>query len=137
MRSGLTLVSLSVLVGLLSLAGGSQADEGARPQSTGMGALAGDVTSWPAWPVQGPGMASGAAPAPGVKIMIYRPGRQEITSVTTDEHGHYRVNLPPGPYLIEMAPEKGKRFSKDLPATVVITRGRETRLNIRLDSRMR
>ena len=58
---------------------------------------------------QDPGMASGAAP--GCKMMIYGPGRQEITSETTDEHGHYRITLPPNHYLIEMAPGKGKKAS--------------------------
>jgi hypothetical protein len=36
-----------------------------------------------------------------------------------------------------MAPVKGKAFTKDLPATVVIYPGRETPLNILLDTGMR
>lgn len=88
-------------------------------------------------PLQGPGMPPATAPAPGLKLVIYGPGRQEITSVLTDEGGTYQVKLPPGTYLIEMAPEKGLGFTKDLPATVIITQGQETRLNIRLDTGIR
>ena len=77
------------------------------------------------------------APAPGVKLLIYNPARQEIASVITDETGHYRLPLPPGPYLIELAPGQGRVFSKDLPARVTITRGQETRLNLHLDTGLR
>jgi len=137
MKLNSTLVCLAVLLGLLSLAGGSQADEVATPPAAEMGVLTGRVTRWPLSPVQGPGMPLAAAPAPGVKILIYGPERQEIAAVLTNEDGKYRVSLPTGPYLIEMAPVKGKGFSKDLPATVIITQGQETSLNINLDTGIR
>ena len=132
-----TLILLAVLLGLLSLAGGAQAGAGAQPPSAGTGTLAGRVIRWPTSPVQGPGLPPAAAPAPGVKLVIYGPGRQEIATVLTDAAGHFRLNLPPGSYLIEMAPEKGRGFSKDLPATVIITQGQETRLNVRIDTGIR
>jgi hypothetical protein len=69
--------------------------------------------------------------------MIYGPGRQEIATVLTDQAGQYRLNLPPGSYLIEMAAAKGRGFTKDLPATVTITQGQETRLDIRIDTGIR
>jgi hypothetical protein len=132
-----TLVCLAVLLGLLSLTGGSQADEGATPPAAGIGILVGRVTRWPTSPVQGPGMPPTASPAPGVKLVVYGPGRQEIATLLTDEHGQYRVTLAPGTYLIEMAAVKGKGFSKDLPAKVIITQGQETRLNITIDTGIR
>ena len=137
MRANVTLICLALLVGLLGLAGGSRADEGAKPPAAGMGALTGSVTRWPMSPVQGPGLPPATAPAPGVKLVVYGPGRQEIATVLTDAAGHYRLNLPPGSYLIEMAAEKGRGFTKDLPATVTITQGQETRLNIRIDTGIR
>jgi hypothetical protein len=127
---------LALLVGLLTLACGAQAD-GAGPQATGMGILAGRITAWPQSPVQGPGISSAATPVPGVKLVISEPSRQEITQVLTDAQGQYRVNLPPGTYRIEMAYGQGRGFSKDLPATVIITPGRETRLDLRLDTGIR
>ena len=137
MRANLTLICLALLVGLLGVAGGSRADEGATPPAAGMGALSGSVIRWPMSPVQGPGLPPAAAPAAGVKLVVYGPGRQEIATVLTDQAGHYRLNLPPGSYLIEMAPVKGRGFTKDLPATVTITQGQETRLNIRIDTGIR
>jgi hypothetical protein len=137
MKVNLTLICLALLVGLLGLAGGSRADEGAQPPAAGMGTLTGLVTRGPTSPVQGPGLPPATTPATGVKLVIYGPGRQEIATVLTDQTGHYRLNLPPGSYLIEMAPEKGRGFTKDLPATVTITRGQETRLNIRIDTGIR
>ncbi len=137
MKFNSPLVFLAVLVGLLGLAGGSQADESAQPPVAGMGSLSGRVTRGPLSPLQGPGMPPATAPAPGVKLVVYGPGRQEITSVQTDAGGQYHLNLPPGTYLIEMAPEKGLGFTKDLPATVSITEGQATRLNIRLDTGIR
>jgi len=133
----LTLICLALLVGLLGPAGGSRADAGAGPPSAGMGVLTGFVTRWPTSPVQGPGLPPAAAPAPGVKLVVYGPGRQEIATVLTDDAGQYRLNLPPGSYLIERAPDQGRGFTKDLPATVTITRGQETRLNIRIDTGIR
>ena len=138
MRYHLTVICLALLVGLLGLAGGrSQADDGAQPPAAGMGVLTGDVTRWPTSPVQGPGLPSATAPAVGVKLLIYGPERQEIATVLTDAAGKYRLELPPGSYVIEMAPAKGRGFSKDLPATVTITPGRETRLNVRIDTGIR
>ena len=137
MRSASALLCLALLAGLLSLAGPAQAGDGARPLPAGMGLLAGRLTRWPTSPVGGPGIKSSEAPAPGVKLLIYNPAHQEIASVITDAAGQYRLHLPPGPYLIELAPGQGRVFSKDLPAGVTITRGQETRLNLHLDTGLR
>ncbi len=138
MRANVPLICLALLVGLLGLASGrSQAEESAKPPVAGMGVLTGHVTRWPMSPVQGPDLPPATAPAPGVKLLIYGPGRQEIATVLTDAIGEYRVELPPGSYVIEMALAKGRGFSKDLPATVTITQGRETRLNVRIDTGIR
>jgi hypothetical protein len=137
MRANLTLICLALLLGLLGPAGGSRADDGARPPVAGMGVLTGVVSRWPMSPVQGPGLPPAAAPAPGVKLVIYGPGRQEIATVLTDQAGQYLLHLPAGSYLIEMTLEKGRGFTKDLPATVTIIQGQETRLNIRIDTGIR
>lgn len=136
MKANLTLICLALLVGLLGQAAGSRAGDGARPPA-GPGFLTGVVTRGPMSPVQGPGLPAAAAPATGVKLLVYGSQRQEVAAVLTDQAGHYRVKLPPGSYLIEMALEKGRGFTKDLPATVTITRGQETRLNIRIDTGIR
>ncbi len=137
MKYSLTLVALLLLAGLWCLVASARVGEGSQPPSAGMGALAGVVTRGPLSPVQGPGLPPAAAPAPGVRLLVYGPGHQEVAAVLTGEDGQYRLELPPGSYRIEMEPAKGRGFSKDLPATVTITAGRETRLNIRIDTGMR
>lgn len=137
MRSGWTILCLAVLAGWMSLAGPAQGGGATRPLPAGMGVLTGRLTRWPTSPVERQGIKSAEAPALGVKLLIYNPARQEIASVITDEAGHYRLPLPPGPYLIELAPGQGRVFSKDLPARVTMTRGQETRLNLHLDTGLR
>jgi hypothetical protein len=65
------------------------------------------------------------------------PGAQESRVAVTDQEGHYRLSLPPGSYRVEMGPLPPMQFTKDLPATVTITVGQETRKNIRIDTGMR
>jgi hypothetical protein len=102
-----------------------------------MGTLSGHVTLGPLSPVEQQGSAPARLPAPGVKLLVCGPARQEIATVTTDAEGQFRLDLPPGNYQVEMGPRKGREFTKDLPATVTITPGQETRLDIRLDTGMR
>lgn len=128
---------LLVVVGLLGLPGGNQADANTKSPTAVMGTLSGRVTLGPLSPVEGPGSKPARVPASGVKLLVYGPARQEIAALTTDTEGRFRVGLPPGSYQVEMGPKKGKEFTKDLPATVTITPGRETRLDIRLDTGMR
>jgi hypothetical protein len=128
---------LLVLAGILCLPGGGQANEKVRPPAPGQGALAGHVTLGPLSPVARRGAAPARLPAPGVKLLIYGKAGHKIANVTTDAAGCFRVDLPPGPYRLELASRPGREFTKDLPATVTITPGRETRLDIRLDTRMR
>jgi len=132
----LALIGLMVLAGGPGLDAGAQSPDGARSERAGTGALAGSTMLWPASPVERPGVPTPSGPAPGVKIMIYGPGRREITSVTTNGQGEFRVHLPSGTYLVEMAPDK-RGFTKSLPATVTISPGQETRLTILLDTGLR
>jgi hypothetical protein len=137
MRDKLIWCCLVVLAGVVSLPWGSYADAGSKTQAAGMGTLTGYVTLWPASPVARPGSEPAPRPAPGVKLLVYGPAREEIAAVTTDAAGRFRVDLLPGTYLLEMGPRKGKEFTKDLPATVTITPGQETRLDLRLDTGIR
>ncbi|MEW6658732.1 MAG: carboxypeptidase-like regulatory domain-containing protein [Thermodesulfobacteriota bacterium] len=137
MRYTLICSFLVVLVGMVGLPGGSQADADTKSPVAGMGTLSGRVTLGPLSPVEGPGSKPARVPASGVKLLVYGPARQEMATVETDKEGRFRIDLPPGSYQVEMGPKKGKEFTKDLPATVTITGGRETRLDIRLDTGMR
>lgn len=137
MRYVLLWTCLALLLGGVSLPGDSHADGVIKPPAAGMGTLTGAVTLGPVSPVERPGSTPAQVPAPEVKLLIYTPARQEVAAVTTDAAGQFRCDLPPGTYRLEMAPRKGKEFTKDLPATVTITPGQETRLDIRLDTGIR
>jgi hypothetical protein len=102
-----------------------------------MGVLVGQVTRGPLRPVERPGGPPGAAPVPGAKIKITGLGAQESRVAVTDQDGHYRLSLPPGSYRVEMGPLPPMQFTKDLPATVTITPGQETRKDIRIDTGLR
>jgi hypothetical protein len=128
---------LVVLLGLLSLPPGSLADEGAKPLPPGLGMLTGYVTMGPVSPVGRLGLPPAPRPAAGVTLVVYGPAREEVAAVTTDANGQFRVNLLPGNYQLEMAPRTDRKFSKDLPATVTISQGQKTHLDVRLDTRMR
>ncbi len=138
MKYSAILIAMALLLGLPGLAASpGKAAEAAPAIPAGMGLLTGVVTRGPVSPVQGPGLPAGAAPAEGVELVIYGPGRREVATARTDTAGRYRVNLPPGAYLIDLHLEKGRGFTKDLPATVTITPGRETRLDLRIDTGIR
>ena len=136
MRAKVTLICLTLLVGLLALAGDSLAQAGPSP-AAGTGALTGTVNRWPTSPVERPGAPQPHQPAAGVRLMIYGLARQEIASVITDDAGRFRVALPPGTYRVELAPGQGRVLIKDLPATVAITPSQETRLHLLLDTGLR
>jgi len=103
----------------------------------GLGVLVGKVIMGPISPVVGAGDSGDAVGVPGVRLVISGMGGQEIKSVITDDKGVYSVSLPAASYRIDMPPLTGGRFTKDLPATVTITEGQETRFDIRIDTGIR
>ena len=68
--------------------------------------------------------------------MISRLDGAEVRSVVTDDRGRYAVTLPAGDYRVTTdAVRPG--FTRDLPATVNVLPGRETRLDVRIDTGIR
>jgi hypothetical protein len=101
------------------------------------GKLTGKVMKGPTTPVGRPDMPSPSEPAVNVKLVIMTPAGQEAGSIVTNKQGVYSISLPPGTYRVETTSLTGIEFTRDLPATVVITEGRETRLDIHIDTGMR
>jgi len=65
--------------------------------------------------------ATMAAEAPYAEyplVVLTRDGKREITRVTPDQHGNYRIELPPGDYILDVEAEIPKR-PKPRPFTVV------------------
>ena len=108
-----------------------KAENGAR-----RGKLIGMVFWGPLSPVERNDMPSHREPASGVKIIIMTVTKQEIVSVFTDDDGKYSAILLPGCYLVDMPP-LSTGWTKDLPATVTIVEGKETQLDIRIDTGIR
>jgi len=100
------------------------------------GTLVGKVTRGPGSPVETKDQPS-LKPAAGVKLLILTAAGEEINSVVTDDQGMYRISLPTGIYQVELAPLASIEFTKDLPATVTIAEGQETRLDISIDTGIR
>lgn len=100
------------------------------------GTLVGEVTRGPISPVEGKDTPSSEA-APDEEILIMTPGGDEVDSVISDDQGLYSIDLTPGAYVVDIASLDGIEFTKDLPATVTITEGQDTRLDIHIDTGIR
>ena len=100
------------------------------------GTLVGEKTRGPLSPVEGDDAPS-LELAPGEELLIMTPTGEEVNSVITNDQGLYSINLPPGNYVIDIASLDGIEFTKDLPATVTITEGQDTRLDIHIDTGIR
>ena len=54
-------------------------------------------------------------------IILSRPDKKEITRVTADRDGNYRVALPPGDYILDVQRGESAHFrAKPQPFTVVV-----------------
>jgi len=51
-------------------------------------------------------------------VVLTRDGKKEITRVTADRNGNYRVELPPGDYILDVGGHTPKR-PKPRPFTVI------------------
>ena len=140
MKCNLSVLLLALLMSITS-AGcantpGTATQSSKEKKTVERGILTGKVIRGPLSPVETTDTPS-ARPASGVKLVILTPAGAEIDSVVTDDRGVYSIGLPPGTYHIEMGPLGSLEFTKDLPATVTITQGQETRLDISLDTGIR
>lgn len=127
---------LAFLLAACAHGGGELAQVRMAEAQSGMGVLTGTVVLWPVTPTERPGMPS-TAPAPGVRIVVSGPDGREIQSMLTSAAGLYRTSLPPGPYQVMIPQLPIPQRTKDLPATVTISAGQETRLDIKIDTGLR
>lgn len=132
-------VSASLLLSLLLVVAIAACHAAGTPKgpSVETGVLVGRVTRGPV--AGGPARAGtpDAAAAAGVEIRVTPRDGGSARMIRTDGSGVYRLRLPPGTYEVTLGPRPGMEFTKDLPATVVIAPGQETRIDIRIDTGMR
>jgi hypothetical protein len=98
--------------------------------------LTGSVTKGPLAPLQRPGTSSESG-VRSAHIDIATTDGKPVTSVETDSAGTFRVDLPSGTYKVTMPSLYGAMFTKDLPAIVHVSSGKEKRLDIHLDTGIR
>lgn len=78
-------------------------------------------------------------PVAGLTLSIVSLNGQERMTTATDDQGVYSTNLSPGVYHIDIVPysRAGLASTKDLPTTVSIVAGQQTRLDITIDTGIR
>jgi hypothetical protein len=101
------------------------------------GILIGTITRGPISPVIEPNVVYAPVPVEGVRAMVTSLTGKRSASAVTDEEGNFRIVLLPGTYQVTLGPLSGGAFSKDLPATITIRAGIETRMAIHLDTGIR
>jgi hypothetical protein len=107
-----------------------------QPQ-VGLGVLTGRVTRGPLSPVEGIPGGRRAEVVAGFRIVISGSDGRQVESVVTNDQGQYQVNLPSGTYRISAGALPRGSSTKDLPTTVTVRDGQETRLDIRVDTGIR
>ena len=98
--------------------------------------VVGSVVLGPGSAFGGMGGGSGAKPVAAAKVVVSQPGEggAQFATAATDETGHYEVAVAPGTYTVTIETTVSYRFTKDLPATVTVTKGQRTTLNVLLDT---
>jgi len=112
-------------------------EEQTKSPMPSMGVLVGRVTRGPSSSVESLAGRLGPSPVSNIRIVISSGAGEAVTSGTTDMRGDYRIDLPSGTYRVEIGPLAGMEYTKDLPAVVAVSAGRETRLDFRIDSGIR
>ena len=127
-------LSVLLTVPLLVSCGGVASPSDVTP--AGMGVLSGTVSRGPLTSIGGVGVSS--APIANAKVILSTPGGgPEVRSTATDAAGHYQVSLPSGSYLVTIGSVESSLFSKDLPASVTVSEGQTTTLDVMLDTGIR
>src|SRR5687768_5704366 len=53
-------------------------------------------------------------------VVLRKDNKEEVARITADEHGHFRIPLPPGDYVLELKSSARKRALKEQrPFTVI------------------
>ena len=101
------------------------------------GTLVGRIVRGPIFTISGPGVpVPPPRPLAVAELKILNSQGSVAATVRTDADGFYRVTLPPGHYRVEHG-ETFRGATKDLPATVTVMGGQQTRLDVTIDTGIR
>jgi hypothetical protein len=106
--------------------------------ANGSGLLQGQVNIGPIAPVQSD---TPVATAPEVyaarKVLVYdKTGEELLYTVSLNDAGYYRIELPAGTYVVDIN-HAGIDRSSEVPATIEIKAGQTEILNISIDTGIR
>jgi hypothetical protein len=85
----------------------------------------------------GPVPGGSSAPVAAASVGIAPLGSSHIWWVVTSVDGSYLIAVPPGTYRVTMENRPGMGVAKNLPATVTVKAGQQTRLDIHFDTGLR
>lgn len=119
---------------LLGMATSCSPSEPAPPEKTTNSSIVGTVEMAPTCPNEPAGPRCRAEPAAGAAVDI-TAGARSVTTVTTDDRGHFAVEVGPGIYRVTA------RFAGGIPASTDSTEVRvdedSVKVTLRLDSGIR
>lgn len=132
--------SLFVITSVIAIAASAHAE---RPSAHGAanasapGILIGRIVRGPTSPISGPGVpAPPPPPVAGAELKVLNAHGAVVAAVRSGTDGNFQVTLPAGQYRVERGSGLGGR-TKNLPAKVTIHAGRQTRLDILIDTGIR
>jgi hypothetical protein len=70
-------------------------------------------------------------------IILSRDGKQEITRVTADENGNYRVTLPPGDYILDVHGRMPKGHVRGTPQPFTVASNQTVHMDMNIDTGVR
>jgi hypothetical protein len=68
--------------------------------------------------------------------VLGQDGKQEVAVVTADDKGSYRVNLPPGNYVLDVQ-NRVRKHVRAQPVPFTITANQTTHANLQMDTGIR
>jgi hypothetical protein len=69
-------------------------------------------------------------------IILSRDQKKEVTRVTADENGNYRVALPPGDYVLDVQ-DRRRRHVRATPQPFTIASNQTVRVDMNIDTGIR
>ena len=70
-------------------------------------------------------------------VVLTRDGKKEITRVTPDQHGNYRIELPPGDYILDVEGRKRKGHLRAKPQPFTVASNQTVRVDMDIDTGIR
>jgi len=132
LRTFLQLVAIGLAFSGCNTVGVPMSEPGA-----GEGTLTAKAVRAPISPVEGiPGVGD-SAPAAGLAFVLTRLDGAGTEQAVTDRNGEFRKTLPAGSWRLDLAERPAVGGAKDLPRTLAIAPGRETHVDIRIDTGIR